>query len=147
MVCLCLGSADIICGPKSQPLGLNVAHWFISTKYRRNATIALIAFVLAFIVILLGAYTRLTDAGLSCPDWPHCFGSITAPHTASQLENAAELYPTIPVNIKKAWTEMTHRYAAGTEGILILILVGSILFVRQVKDKKTFFISISLLEC
>ncbi|OGT58321.1 MAG: hypothetical protein A3F43_05115 [Gammaproteobacteria bacterium RIFCSPHIGHO2_12_FULL_42_10] len=86
----------------------------------------MLACVLAFIVILLGAYTRLTNAGLSCPDWPHCYGYLVAPHTKAQLETAFNRYPATPVNIKKAWTEMTHRYLAGTEGILVLALVISI---------------------
>lgn len=92
-----------------------------------SSKLALFTFILAFVVILLGAYTRLTDAGLSCPDWPHCYGYITAPHTPSQLQAAAEKYPLVPVDVKKAWTEMTHRYFAGTEGILILILSLSML--------------------
>jgi len=120
-------------------------YWFISTKYRRNSKLALFTFLLAFVVILLGAYTRLTDAGLSCPDWPHCYGFITAPHTASQLQDAAQKYPMAPVDIKKAWTEMTHRYFAGTEGILILILAFSILFTRKAKDVKAKTIAFALI--
>lgn len=120
-------------------------YWFISTKYRNGSKLALFTFLLAFVVIILGAYTRLTDAGLSCPDWPHCFGYITAPHTSSQLEGAAQLYPAIPVNIKKAWTEMTHRYFAGTEGILILVLATSILFGRKANTAKSKFIAVALI--
>ena len=120
-------------------------YWFISTKYRRSSKLALFAFMLAFVVILLGAYTRLTNAGLSCPDWPHCYGFLTAPHTADQLANAAAAYPFMPVDIKKAWTEMTHRYFAGTEGILILVLAFSILFARKAKDFKSRFIAIALI--
>jgi heme a synthase len=120
-------------------------YWFISTKYRRSSKLALFAFILAFVVILLGAYTRLTNAGLSCPDWPHCYGFLTAPHTPAQLQGAAQHYPLIPVDVKKAWTEMTHRYFAGTEGILILVLAFSILFARQAKDFKSRFIAIALI--
>jgi len=119
-------------------------YWFVSTKYRRSSKLALLTFVLAFIVILLGAYTRLTNAGLSCPDWPHCYGFITAPHTASQLQMAAEAYPQSPVDIKKAWTEMTHRYFAGTEGVLILILAFSILLTSKARDVKSTLIGILL---
>ncbi len=118
---------------------------FISTKYRRGATLAIFTFLLAFVVIMLGAYTRLTDAGLSCPDWPHCYGFMTAPYTLEQIQQAAQAYPMMPVNVKKAWTEMVHRYFAGTEGILILILVGSFLFTRKAKDTKTIIISMTLL--
>lgn len=120
-------------------------YWFISTKYRNGSKLALFTFLLAFVVIILGAYTRLTDAGLSCPDWPHCYGYITAPHTSSQLEGAAQLYPAMPVNIKKAWTEMTHRYFAGTEGILILVLAASILFGRKAVNYQSRFIAVALI--
>lgn len=120
-------------------------YWFISTKYRQNSKLALVTFLIAFVVILLGAYTRLTDAGLSCPDWPHCFGYITAPHTTTQLQGAQQLYPQIAVNVKKAWTEMTHRYFAGTEGILIIILSLSMLFSRRAKNAKSVIIPIMLI--
>ena len=101
-------------------------YWFISKADRKRANLALFTFVLAFVVILLGAYTRLTHAGLSCPDWPNCYGYITAPHTDSQLHAAAARFPQTPIDVKKAWTEMTHRYFAGTEGILILALAFSL---------------------
>ena len=120
-------------------------NWFISAKYRHPAKLALITSVLAFVVILLGAYTRLTDAGLSCPDWPHCYGYLTAPHTTSQLQSAALNYPLIPVNVKKAWTEMTHRYFAGSEGILILILSFSMFFSRKANDAKAMIIGTILI--
>lgn len=120
-------------------------YWFVSTKYRRDSMLALFTFALAFIVIMLGAYTRLTNAGLSCPDWPHCYGYLTAPHTAAQIQDAFLKYPTTPVDVKKAWTEMTHRYFAGTEGILILILSFSILFARKAKDMKSYCIAIGLI--
>ncbi len=101
--------------------------------------------MLAFIVIMLGAYTRLTNAGLSCPDWPHCYGFLTAPHTPSQLAGAAQSYPASPVDIKKAWTEMTHRYFAGTEAILILVLALTTLFDRKIRGVKSALIGIALI--
>lgn len=119
-------------------------YWFISTKYRRSSKLALFTFGLAFVVILLGAFTRLTDAGLSCPDWPNCYGYLTAPHTLSQIQGAEQKFPSMPVNVKKAWTEMTHRYFAGTEGILILVLAFSILFARKSKDLKSNLIGFGL---
>lgn len=100
----------------------------------RGSKLAFFTFMLAFIVILLGAYTRLTDAGLSCPDWPHCYGFLTAPHTSSQIQDALQKYPATPLNIKKAWTEMVHRYFAGTEGILILALCGMVLFAQKTRS-------------
>ena len=119
-------------------------YWFISTKYRRHTKLVLLTFALAFVVILIGAYTRLTNAGLSCPDWPQCYGFITAPHTLVQLQEALTRYPAMPVNVKKAWTEMAHRYAAGTEGLLILVLSCSILFAKKAKDKKSIVMSLLL---
>jgi cytochrome c oxidase assembly protein subunit 15 len=74
------------------------------------------------IVLLLGAYTRLTDAGLGCPDWPGCYGHLTVPTSEAQLERAAELHPDVPVETGKAWREMIHRYFAGILGLLILTL-------------------------
>lgn len=91
----------------------------------------LITFLLAFIVIMLGAYTRLTNAGLSCPDWPHCFGFATAPHTPAQIENAQQHFPNTAINTTKARTEMTHRYVAGTEGIFIMTLSLFLLLTRS----------------
>ena len=111
----------------------------------RGSKLALFAFGLAFIVILLGAFTRLTDAGLSCPDWPNCFGYITAPHTIDQLQAAAQKYPLTPVNVKKAWTEMTHRYVAGTEGILMLVLCFGVLFIKKIRTSATTTIGCSLI--
>ena|SRR3990167_662387 len=96
---------------------------FSTGKYSFYPKVALLASLLAFIVIGLGAYTRLTDAGLSCPDWPVCYGYITAPHTPLQLAGASQLYPTAPINVTKAWTEMIHRYLAGTLSLLIFFLL------------------------
>lgn len=121
-------------------------YWFISTKYRRGSKLALFTFILAFVVILLGAFTRLTNAGLSCPDWPHCYGYLTAPHTTSQILDAAQKYPLTPVDVKKAWTEMTHRYFAGTEGVLIIVLAFSILLTRKAKDTKSTMIAVALIS-
>ncbi len=112
-------------------------HYFSIASQDHSAKLAMLTFLLAFAVILLGAYTRLTDAGLSCPDWPHCYGYLTAPHTTSQLENAKVRYPDSPVDIKKAWTEMTHRYAAGTAGLLMLALVFSAFFSKKTAPLRT----------
>lgn len=120
-------------------------YWFISMRYRHSSKLALFTAVLAFVVIVLGAYTRLTNAGLSCPDWPHCYGYMTAPHTPQQIAQAAQQYPLVPVNIKKAWTEMTHRYAAGTEGMLILILAFSLLM-RKAAGAKAIFTALALMS-
>lgn len=120
-------------------------YWFIGNP-RHGSKLVLFVCTLAFIVILLGAYTRLTDAGLSCPDWPNCFGYLTAPHTSEQLQGAAQRYPSLIVNIKKAWTEMTHRYFAGTEGLLIILVVGAMLSTKKTRNVKSIFIALILLS-
>ena len=82
--------------------------------------LSLFAAIFAWLVIGLGAYTRLTDAGLGCPDWPGCYGHIGVPSTSESIQKAQALYPETPVVAAKAWAEMVHRYFAGTLGLLIL---------------------------
>lgn len=77
------------------------------------------AVILAAVVVSLGAYTRLADAGLGCPDWPGCYGFLGVPHSEAKLQVAAERFPHAPVEHAKGWAEMIHRYAAGTLGVLI----------------------------
>lgn len=78
------------------------------------------AFLLGFLVVLLGAYTRLVHAGLGCPDWPGCYGFLGVPSGDSAMELAQLRFPDHPVEIPKAWAEMLHRYVAGLLGLLIL---------------------------
>lgn len=80
------------------------------------------AALLAFVVVVVGAYTRLTDAGLGCPDWPGCYGQLLVPESENDLHAASALYPDQPVEATKAKTEMAHRYLASTLGFIILIL-------------------------
>ena len=79
--------------------------------------------VLAFCVVVVGAYTRLVDAGLGCPDWPGCYGMLTVPETESETTRAEQLYPEFPVDQAKAWTEMFHRYIATFLGIVVIGIV------------------------
>lgn len=86
--------------------------------------IATAAAVLAFIVITMGAWVRLTDAGLGCPDWPGCFGQLLVPESKQDLARVADEFDGAVVETGKAWREMIHRYAASTLGLLILILAA-----------------------
>lgn len=86
------------------------------------ARLALIATVLALCVVVLGAFVRLSHAGLGCPDWPGCYGHLGVPKTEQQVQLANELYPERPVEAHKAWKEMIHRYFAGILGLLVFSL-------------------------
>lgn len=86
----------------------------------RVALAALAAVVLCFIVVVLGAYVRLSHAGLGCPDWPGCYGEATWPNQGHEIEAANQAFPERPVEIPKAWREMVHRFAAG--GLMLLVL-------------------------
>ena len=84
--------------------------------------LALAGVVLAFAVVVLGAYVRLTAAGLGCPDWPGCYGHLTP---GAALEAAAQRAPgAAPPDAGKAWREMIHRYAAGTLTLLIVAITA-----------------------
>ena len=88
------------------------------SSYRR---IMQIATVVALCVIVLGAWVRLSDAGLGCPDWPGCYGQVTWPVAEEEVAAANAAYPERPVETEKAWKEMVHRYLASFLGLLILI--------------------------
>ncbi|HWU35063.1 MAG TPA: COX15/CtaA family protein [Methylovorus sp.] len=80
----------------------------------------LLAPLLALTVVGLGAYVRLSDAGLGCPDWPGCYGQLSVPQHPADVAAAASAYPDKPLEQHKAWKEMLHRYLAGTLGLVIL---------------------------
>lgn len=81
-----------------------------------------VATLLTLCVVVLGAYVRLSDAGLGCPDWPGCYGTLTVPQSEAAIQHAQTAYPDSPVEHHKAWKEMIHRYFAGTLGLLILAI-------------------------
>ena len=96
--------------------------------------LTLFSIFLAVVVIILGAYTRLTDAGLGCPDWPGCYGNLTVPLNEEKVAQANAAYPERPVEAFKAWNEMIHRYFAGTLGVCVLAI--ALIALRQ-RDKGT----------
>jgi len=83
------------------------------------------ATLLTLCVVVLGAWVRLTDAGLGCPDWPGCYGTLTVPKTAAQMDYAAGAFPERPVDHGKAWREMIHRYFAGALGLLVFAIAAA----------------------
>ena len=85
--------------------------------------LARIGAVLALAVVMLGAWVRLTDAGLGCPDWPGCYGRLVVPHPATTAEELGTEY-TRPLEAGKAWREMIHRYLASTLGLICVALAA-----------------------
>jgi len=88
------------------------------------AALTVLTLFLTFDLILFGAFTRLTDSGLGCPDWPGCYGHASPVGAHGQISVAQEAMPTGPVTHGKAWIEMLHRYLASGVGLLCLVLCG-----------------------
>ena len=93
-----------------------------ATLARRLQALTLLTLFLTFDLVLFGAFTRLTDSGLGCPDWPGCYGSASPVGAQLHIEAAQSAMPTGPVTHAKAWVEMIHRYLATGVGVLILTL-------------------------
>ena len=79
-----------------------------------------LSFILALIVVILGAYTRLADAGLGCPDWPGCYGFVTIPVSPEEIDLANSKFPDTQYEVAKAIPEVVHRYFAAALGFMIL---------------------------
>ncbi|GMG86005.1 COX15/CtaA family protein [Biformimicrobium ophioploci] len=88
-------------------------------KNDKPLKLALAGTALAVVVVVLGAFTRLADAGLGCPDWPGCYGHLLWPNEAQEIAAANQAFPDAPVETDKTWPEMVHRYFAG--GLLLLV--------------------------
>jgi cytochrome c oxidase assembly protein subunit 15 len=87
-------------------------------------TLAVAALLLCLCVVVLGAYVRLSAAGLGCPDWPGCYGHLTPAAAAADVHTTTAPLAGRPLELGKAWREMLHRYAAGTLGCLIISLTA-----------------------
>lgn len=101
-------------------------------SYRR---LALSALLLTLVVIVMGAWVRLTDAGLGCPDWPGCYGQIVVPADEQAVAAANAAFPERPLEQGKAWREMIHRYAAGLLGLLVLAMAAIAWWRRDADDQ------------
>src|ERR1700749_950954 len=103
---------------------MSVARWI--------RVLALAALLLCFTVVVLGAYVRLTTAGLGCPDWPGCYGHPT-PLGALASPQSQAAFPNKPLDVGKAWREMIHRYAASTLGLIIVAITALAIVTRRAK--------------
>ncbi len=96
----------------------------MTSRLRLFRRLALAGVFLTFIVVVLGAWVRLSAAGLGCPDWPGCYGHLTADQAAQNVDVISQAFPDRPFEYHKALKEMVHRYFASTLGLLILVLAG-----------------------
>jgi Uncharacterized protein required for cytochrome oxidase assembly len=85
-------------------------------------TFSLLSGLLGFVVVALGAWTRLADAGLGCPDWPGCYGFVTIPMNPEEIDLANSKFPDTPYEVAKAIPEVVHRYFAAALGFFILCM-------------------------
>src|SRR5450830_1392222 len=114
-----------------------------SSKYRKLVWITLF---LTFDLVMLGAFTRLTDSGLGCPDWPGCYGQANPLLSHVQIKAAEIAMPQGPVTIQKAWIEMVHRYLAMSVGVLICVQV-LLAWMRRKSTMISPWLSTSTLVC
>ncbi|MBI5720067.1 MAG: COX15/CtaA family protein [Burkholderiales bacterium] len=105
-------------------------HGGVDRRARAAALTALTMF-LTFDLVVFGSFTRLTDSGLGCPDWPGCYGQASPFGAAGDIHAAETALPSGPVTQTKAWIEMIHRYLAMTVGVLILVLAAAAWFDRR----------------
>lgn len=91
---------------------------------QRLRLLTLVTLFLTFDLVLFGAFTRLTDSGLGCPDWPGCYGAASPVGAKEEIAAAQQAMPTGPVTFPKAWIEMIHRYLATGVGVLIMVLMA-----------------------
>ena len=112
-----------------------LAWWWLrhrgSTPSRRLHALTLLTLFLTFDLVLFGAFTRLTDSGLGCPDWPGCYGSASPLGAREEIHAAQTAQPSGPVTHGKAWVEMVHRYLAAAVGVLITVMAAMSWWLRR----------------
>ena len=112
-----------------------LAWWWLrhrgATPSRRLHALTLLTLFLTFDLVLFGAFTRLTDSGLGCPDWPGCYGSASPLGAREEIHAAQTAQPSGPVTHGKAWVEMVHRYLAAAVGVLITVMAAMSWWLRR----------------
>jgi cytochrome c oxidase assembly protein subunit 15 len=125
--------------------GLPLAYLWTRPGYSFFQKLNWVLVFMTFDLIVFGAFTRLTDSGLGCPDWPGCYGVSNPFHALGEIAQAEAAMPSGPVTVIKAWIEMIHRYLAMTVGALILVQVGMAFGKLKSLGKFPLFCSLGLL--
>ncbi len=125
--------------------GLPLAYLWTRSGYSFFQKLNWVLVFMTFDLIVFGAFTRLTDSGLGCPDWPGCYGASNPFHALGEIQQAESSMPSGPVTVIKAWIEMIHRYLAMTVGALILVQVGVAFSKLKSLGKSPLFCSLGLL--
>lgn len=103
-----------------------LSYWWMkhrqSDMHQRCMKLTALVLFLTFDLVVFGAFTRLTDSGLGCPDWPGCYGHASPIGAKAHIDAAEQAMPTGPVTHEKAWIEMIHRYLATAVGVLLIAL-------------------------
>ena len=110
------------------------ARWRHATPPARLRALAVLTLFLSFDLVLLGAFTRLSDSGLGCPDWPGCYGHASPVGASEHIAVAEAAVPTGPVTRGKAWIEMAHRYSATGIGVLVIAL--AVLAIAEIRRRR-----------
>ena len=105
------------------------------SRTQRVAALAGLTLFLCFDLVVFGAYTRLSDSGLGCPDWPGCYATASPVAAAQSIAQAQALAPAGPVSEKKAWIEMIHRYFAMALGTLIILMLAAAVAARDARAR------------
>ena len=125
--------------------GLPLAYLWTRPGYSFFQKLNWVLVFMTFDLIVFGAFTRLSDSGLGCPDWPGCYGASNPFHALGEIAQAEAAMPSGPVTVIKAWIEMIHRYLAMTVGALILVQVGVAFSKLKSLGKSPLFCSLGLL--
>jgi cytochrome c oxidase assembly protein subunit 15 len=126
-----LGLLALASGLALLPLGWWAWRQRAAGPSARRAALTVLTLFLTFDLVVFGAFTRLTDSGLGCPDWPGCYGEAHPFAASEQIAAAEAAQPSGPVTQHKAWIEMVHRYLAMAVGAVILVIAAMSLRARR----------------